>query len=222
MAILSLFSRAIGQLASNTYLLYDEQTKEGILIDPGEDCQSILEVVSEHNVQVLAIFATHGHFDHLLGLLEVRLATGAEFFLHAKDEFLLARAQKTAQHFLGYLPDPVPTTFTPLIDGARQTLSNFSLQIIHTPGHTPGSTCFYLAGDKKIKIFYNNQLLDNSGLIFTGDTLLPEEKTDLSHQYSSNKAWYDSIKKIASLPPNTLVLPGHGEAAPLAFYSSIF
>lgn len=214
----------VGQQGTNCYLAWEAQTNQAIIIDPGDDATTLTERISELNLELTGIYLTHGHFDHVLGLLELQLATGVPFFMHPADAFLLERAQSTAQHF-GHQSDPVPTNFTPLAASADHPttvdlLPDVNATVLHTPGHTPGSVCFLLSG-KETTFFFEGEQLDCHQIIFTGDTLLPEEKTDVSHQYSSAKDLTQSFKKLQIIPGDTLVAPGHGELLPFAVYSPI-
>lgn len=215
MSAIEIIRIPVGQQATNCYLVWERDSLQALVVDPGDEATTLTELISERNLAVEGIYLTHGHFDHVMGLLELRLATGAPFYMHPADKFLLDRAESTAHHF-GHESDPVPADFTPL---ATIALPHTRWQILHTPGHTPGSVCLYFSAD--VRIFLDGGELDTHQVVFTGDTLLPEEMTDTSHRYSSSKDLWESFKKITTLPEETLVFPGHGEPLPRVAYSHI-
>ncbi len=215
MSVIEIIRMPVGQQATNCYLVWEQNTKQGVIVDPGDDATSITEKISELGLQIEGIYLTHGHFDHLLGLLELLLATGAPFYMHPADAFLLTRAQSTAQHF-GFESDPVPTDFVALCAVA---LPQTEWKVIETPGHTPGSVCLMLTSE--VPIFLDGSELDEHQVLFTGDTLLPEEKTDTSHRYSSTKELRASFAKLRDIVGQTVVLPGHGLPLPLVAYEAL-
>lgn len=192
----------LGQLQANCYLLI--QDKDCILIDPADDASFLLEEISRQNLNLVAMLATHGHFDHVMAVGEIQLSLKVPFYIHEKDLFLIKRLKETAKHFLGYEPHVIEPTIIKNFPngelkisrpkGDRPLAENF--QIIQTPGHTPGGCCFYFPEEQAL---------------FTGDTIFKEARgrTDLS--YSSKKDLNDSINQlIESLPTETIIYPGHG------------
>lgn len=158
---------------------------DGIIIDPGDDAEYIM---SHCKTKPTMIVATHGHFDHIMAAYALQLAYNIPFYIHKKDIFLLARMQSSAKHFLGLKdidPPPYPSEMK-------------DIMYIHTPGHTPGSICLY---------FPKNNILFSGDTIFAGGAV---GRTD--HEYSDKAALSRSIQTILSLPPETKLFPGHGEA----------
>jgi len=188
----------IGQLDTNCYLVWEEETKECLVIDPADDGVSISEEINSKNLKVKYIFLTHGHFDHCLGALDLKLIYNIDFGCSSKDAFLLDRQDETAKHFLKrkiQVPNFVK------IDIDLDKIKNFKLgeeefEVIKTPGHTPGSVCFY----------FNKQ-----NLLFSGDTLFAGLRGRTDFKYGSTKNIFASLKKLMKLNLNTLVLPGHGD-----------
>ncbi|MBI4973966.1 MBL fold metallo-hydrolase [Candidatus Roizmanbacteria bacterium] len=184
----------LGQLQANCYLLI--QDKECILIDPADDANFLLEEISRQNLNLIAMLATHGHFDHVMAVGEIQLSMKVPFYIHEKDLFLINRLKETAKHFLGYEPQIIDPTIIKNLPNSSLKILNFKFQIIKTPGHTPGGCCFYLPEEQAL---------------FTGDTIFKEAvgRTDLS--YSSKKDLNDSINQlIKSFPEETVIYPGHG------------
>ncbi|MCB9801933.1 MAG: MBL fold metallo-hydrolase [Pseudomonadales bacterium] len=184
----------LGQLHTNCYLVSNEVTSECILIDPADDGDFLSEKIIEQQLKLKAIYLTHGHFDHVLGLLSVVTNFNTPAYLHPKDQFLLEKAASSAQHWLGHPVDPVPTHATPYKN--EVSLLGETMRIIHTPGHTPGSVCIYA---------------EQSNLLFSGDTLFHQAVGRTDTSYGNSHKLYTSIKAILDLPRHTIVLPGHGE-----------
>lgn len=185
----------LGELATNCYLLWDDESKEGVVIDPADDGIGISEVIESKKIKLKYILATHGHFDHLLGGLELKLIYQVPFGCSSRDEFLLKRQKETAKFFLGREIE-VPNFFTIDIDLDRidnLKIGKLLVKVIKTPGHTPGGVSFLV-----------------EDLLFTGDTLLADGagRTDLS--YSSARDIRGSLTKLEKYPDVT-ILPGHGE-----------
>lgn len=190
-------SFTLGELATNCILLWDDSTNETVIIDPAASGDFIVQEVLNRQLTPTAIWLTHGHFDHVLGLLEVATAFDLPIWLHQADTFLLAQAAASAQHWLHITPDPVPPATHFWQEGDQLWVGNHQCTVLHTPGHTPGSVSVYS---------------ETNDVLVSGDTLFKGTigRTDFS--YSDPKQMQKSLKKLLALPPATLVLPGHGEA----------
>lgn len=186
----------VGQLATNCYLVMDEATREVIIIDPGDDADYITRVISDLQAKPKAIVATHGHFDHILAVTELKLAYQIPFLVNKKDEFLLARMQDSARFFTHHNVDPSPTIDGYLEGGDKLEIGNRKLEITDTPGHTPGSISLYSKKDKAL---------------FCGDVVFAEGKVGrVDFSYSSPKELKKSLWKLLALPGETKVYSGHG------------
>lgn len=187
----------VGQLQTNCYLIIDPKAQESIIIDPGDDADYVIRIIQDEKVTPTKIIATHGHFDHILSVLELKLAFNIPFYANLKDEFLIKTAKKRAEHFLPNQADLVSPIDHNLTNKTIIKVGDSDLKVIETPGHTPGSICLY---NKELKI------------LFSGDTLFKEGvgRTDLS--YSSNADLIKSLKRISSLSKNTTIYPGHGDS----------
>ncbi len=185
----------LGQLDTNCYLAWCEKTDEVIIIDPADEGGFISEKILELNLKPVAIILTHGHFDHILGLLELKLNfPKTPIMAHEADLFLIESVQKRAQHWLKMQVNPAPKVDKLLKEGNQIKFGQEVLTVLHTPGHTPGSICLY-----------------SDLVMFTGDTLFKDGaigRTDLS--YSSPKKIQQSLKKIKDLPGSQQMYSGHG------------
>lgn len=196
--MLSFEKMVIGDLETNCYLVWNEKTKECLVIDPADDGIGISEEINSKKLEVKSVFLTHGHFDHSLGALDLKLIYNADFGCSCEDTFLLDRQDETAKHFLKK-EIQVPNFIK--IDIDLDKIKNFKLgeeiiEIIKTPGHTPGSVCFY---NKKNKF------------LFSGDTLFAGCRGRTDFSYGSTKKIFESLKKLMKLDKETRVMPGHGE-----------
>lgn len=184
----------VGPLGVNCYIVGDAKTREAIIVDPGGNARDILDTLRREQVKPVAIVNTHAHFDHLIALNQVREKTGAPFWIHAAEAPVLASAQLGARMFGFAMAQPKPADRL-LHDGEVMNLGALSLQVLHTPGHTPGGIC--LRGDT---------------FVIVGDTLFQGSigRTDLpGGDYATLMA---SIRdKLMPLPDETVVYPGHGE-----------
>lgn len=190
----------LGELQTNCYLLVEDN--HCLIIDPADSADFILEEIQRRNLKVDGIFATHGHFDHVLGAGELQLSLEIleqrEFPVHIfeEDMFLMKRTKETAQHFLNHVPKTLPINHFEYLKEEPMQIGEFSFEVLHTPGHTPGSSCFYFSTDS---------------VIFTGDTLFKDGIGDYSHSYSDKKQLMNSVKRILDLDEGTTIYPGHGE-----------
>lgn len=189
----------VGPLACNCYVVGDPATKEAVVIDPGGDADAIAGAVSERGLTVTAIVATHAHFDHVLAAEQVRSKTGAPFHLHAGDKVLLDWLEESGRMFMGIETGPPPEIDTYPDEGDVLKAGDVVLQVIHTPGHSPGSIS--LAADTAV---------------FSGDTLFAGSvgRTDLPG--GDPQALVSSIKgklfRMGDEFHEVPVYPGHGPA----------
>lgn len=194
-------SLVVGSLQTNCYLICDTITSDTLIIDPGDDAFYIENIISDKRFHPTTIIATHGHFDHILGVTELQLAYRIPFLIHKKDHFLVSHMQSSAKHFLKIDVDPTPRIDRECIGGEKITIGKTSFSLIETPGHTLGSICLY---QKK------------EGILFTGDLLFAEGgmgRTDFS--YSDKNHLDESLAKIFRLPEKTIIYPGHGKLSTL-------
>jgi glyoxylase-like metal-dependent hydrolase (beta-lactamase superfamily II) len=188
----------VGPLGVNCFILGDKQSNEGVVVDPGADCEIILAAVARFGIKVKYIVNTHGHFDHVGCNRQVQERTAAELLIHEKDLELLSLAAKSAQMYgLQVENSPAPARY--LTDGMRLDFGRRSIEVLYTPGHTQGGCSL---------------LLRNEQLVITGDTLFADSvgRTDLPG--GSHDQLIASIKaKLMPLPDETVVWPGHGPSS---------
>lgn len=181
-------------LDNNAYLVVDEASKQAAVIDTGLGAKDLLAKAEQLGVKIIYILNTHGHPDHTADDAPLKTATGAKLGIFEVDAYRLARNAKETRWFLPVPPPPaVPDLL--LKEGTSIPIGGITLETLHTPGHTEGSCCFYNEAD---------------GILFSGDTLFAGScgRTDtLGGSPAKMKA---SLQRLAQLPPETRVLPGHG------------
>ena len=187
----------VGLLACNCTILGDEKSHEAIVIDPGDNVSRIHDRLTELGLQLKQIIVTHAHIDHVGGALKLKRLTGAPIYLNENDLPLL-KMMDTQAAWLGMRPPEIAPPDANLANGEVVGLTQYPAQVLHTPGHTPGSICLYFAPLK---------------LLVAGDTLFAGSigRTDLPG--GNFYQIIDSINsQILTLPDETRVFPGHGQA----------
>ncbi len=186
----------VGPLQCNCTILADPVSREAVVIDPGDEPERILRALEAEKLHVVALLHTHAHLDHITGSRAVKEATGAPIRLHADDRPLYDALPEQAALF-GFRADaPLPPDAA-IADGEIVRFGPYRLRAIHTPGHTPGSTCFSLEGDVP--------------RLFSGDTLFRRSigRTDLWG--GDTDAILGSIRgRLFTLAGDTPVVCGHG------------
>ncbi|HEX7017483.1 MAG TPA: MBL fold metallo-hydrolase [Patescibacteria group bacterium] len=186
----------LGALETNCYLVYDDKNRQAMVIDPADDGSFISEKILELQLDLQAIVLTHGHFDHVLGLLELELNFNVPVYMHEADLFLIKQAQSSAHHWLRRQVDPVPLPTATLSEGQKLEIGTLNFEIIETPGHTPGSVSLYSP---------------ESNLLFSGDTLFKAAVGRTDFRYSDPQQLRASLDRLFELPEETIVYPGHGK-----------
>ena len=185
----------VGPLQCNCSIIGDEQTREAMVIDPGDNIEHVLEIVRKHGLTVKQIVVTHAHIDHVGGAMKLKRATGAPILLNENDYALLKMLPIQATWIGVATPESV-TIDQPVRDADVVRAGSLAANVIHTPGHTQGSVCLYFPADK---------------MLIAGDTLFAGSigRTDLPG------GDFDTIiaslhQRVLALPDETVVVPGHG------------
>jgi hydroxyacylglutathione hydrolase len=186
---------------TNCFIIWDEETKEGIVLDPGGDAAGILREIKAENIKIIGIVITHAHIDHVGALGAIRDATGAQIMIHKEELPVLKYASKMGGMFGVRIEEP-PEPDRLLSEGDVINFGKYSLKVLETPGHSPGGI----------------SLIASDGITcFSGDTLFAQSigRTDLPG------GDYDTLirgikTKILPLGDDVKVYPGHGPATTVA------
>ncbi len=188
----------VGMLACNCSIVGDESTGEAVVIDPGDNVERVQEILTRNNLRAKYIVATHAHIDHVGGIEKLKRATGAAVLMHQSDLPLYENLAAQA----AWLGIPAPSSVAVdqfLKEGDVLRSGGLRFEVLHTPGHSPGSLCLYLpAGQSRI---------------FSGDTLFQNSigRTDLWGG-SYGQILRSIHEKLMRFPDETPVYPGHGDS----------
>ena len=186
----------VGILACNCSVVGDEATKEAIVIDPGDEVERVQAILTRHGLKVKYIIATHAHIDHVGGLSKLQELTRAPALMHEADWPLYQNLAAQAA-WLGVEPPGLAEVSRFLREGDGLRWGSLSLEVLHTPGHSPGSLALYVTGE-------------NAG-IFAGDTLFQGGVGRWDLWGGSEEQLLRSIReKLLPVPDKTPVFPGHG------------
>ncbi len=187
----------VGPLQCNCSIIGDEQSREAMVIDPGDDLDQIVAILKEKKLKVKQIVVTHAHIDHVGGATKLKKLTGAPLLLNQNDQMLLDMMDVQAGWIGVEAPDEIEIDQS-VKTGDKVAIAHHEAQVLHTPGHTEGSICLYFEPQK---------------VLIAGDTLFQGSigRTDLP---GGN---YDKIirsihENLLTLPDETVVIPGHGDA----------
>ena len=183
----------VGPLFSNCYIVWDDKEKQGVIIDPGDDPQLILKRLEELNIEIKYILATHGHFDHVGAVAPIRRELNVEFLAHKGDSFFIEDGENAASRWGFHIEQPPkPDRF--ISDGEKLKVGKFELEVLYTPGHSPGGVCFL-----------------NDRMVFGGDTLFQGSIGRTDFRKGSFEDLAKSIRtRLYILPDDTIVFTGHG------------
>lgn len=192
----------LGEIGTNTYVL--ESDGAFAVVDPAVENDELVSFLNNKNVKYILL--THGHFDHIGGVNALKAAFGAKVFVHSLDECMLLDGNKSLYNSHFGTSQKAIKADTLLDDGDEIMLGNEMIKVMHTPGHTLGSVCY---------------ILEDSRIILSGDTLfrLSAGRTDLAgiSPLEAGRKEIASLSKIAALPGDYAVLPGHGDTTTLQF-----
>jgi glyoxylase-like metal-dependent hydrolase (beta-lactamase superfamily II) len=191
----------VGMLQCNCSIFGDESTHEAMVVDPGDEIESILEIVKRHGLKVKSIVITHAHIDHIGGAQKMKQATGAPVYMNLNDTGLQKMLDVQAA-MLGMRPVENVAIDLPAKEGDSLVVGTTEFHVLHTPGHTQGSICLFSPAENKL---------------VAGDTLFRDSigRTDLPG--GNGKQILQSIHdKLLPLPDETIVIPGHGDVTTIA------
>lgn len=185
----------VGLLECNCSVFGDETSREGLVVDPGDQVDDVLEIIERHGLHLKAIIITHAHIDHIGGAQKLKQATGAPVYMNLNDMELQKGLDRQAA-WLGVEPPEPVAIDAPARDGDRLVIGATELLVLHTPGHTQGSISLWIPAEEKL---------------VAGDTLFRDSigRTDLPG--GDGRQILRSIHdKLLPLPEQTVVIPGHG------------
>ncbi|HZL26360.1 MAG TPA: MBL fold metallo-hydrolase [Acidobacteriaceae bacterium] len=185
----------VGILQCNCTILGDETSREAIVVDPGYEIPRILTLLARHRLTVRQIVVTHAHIDHIASALALKKITGAPIIYNQADLPLVAMMEQQAGWIAVATPEVAPPDHSPA-DGEILSVRGIETTILHTPGHTEGSVSLYVP---------------QAGLLLAGDTLFAGSvgRTDLPGG-DFRKMLASIRERLLPLPPETVVVPGHG------------
>jgi hydroxyacylglutathione hydrolase len=190
--------RTVGPFEENCYLVVDEAVGRGVLVDPGDEPDTLLDMVRDAGVTIDAIWITHGHLDHIGGIRGVRATWPVPVYLHPADRQLFARADRQAAMYGVPFEQPDPPD-RELGEGDVMSVGELRFDVLHTPGHAPGHVIFV-----------------GEGVVLGGDLLFAGSigRTDLP--FADPARMERSLERVAALEPSLIVHPGHGPSTTIA------
>ena len=183
----------VGQVATNCYFAINGETKEMLVIDPGDSAKMLADKINQEGLKPQAILLTHGHFDHVLAAEELAGIFGVKIYAHEKEQDTLENPGKNVSLMVGGRDAYHADVYVK--DGEVLELAGMKVKVLHTPGHTAGGCCYYL---------------EEEGALFSGDTLFCQSVGRTDFPGGSMSEIVRSIKeKLMALPDEVRVYPGH-------------
>ncbi len=186
---------ALGTLWTNCYLIWDSNG-DGFIVDPGGPAEDVESFIRDNDILIHWIILTHGHADHIGGIQELRNLSENGVGIHYEDSDCLTDANKNLSSFME-TPITIPAAERELSDKDSLTVGTMEIEIIHTPGHTPGGICLLVTDA-------------DDHILLTGDTLFAKSVGRSDLPGGNENVLFESLKKLEYLPDNLKVYPGHG------------
>ena len=183
----------VGPLFSNCFIAWDDNVKQGVIIDPGDDADTILKTVKKLGIEIKHILATHGHFDHVGAVAPLKRELKVDFLAHKEDFFFIEDGENAANRWgIDIEQPPKPDRF--IEDGEKIKVGGFELEVLYTPGHSPGGVSFL-----------------HDRMVFCGDTLFQGSIGRTDFRKGSFEELAKSIRtRLYTLPDDTIAYTGHG------------
>lgn len=200
MADMKIRSLVLGMVATNCYFVMNQETNELLLIDPADNLEAIQQQVLKMDGKPSAVLLTHGHFDHILAAADLRDKYQIPVYIHRLEEEVLERPDLNLS---GQWMNAFSMKADQLVqEGDSIELAGFKIQVLHTPGHTQGSVCYYFPDE---------------AVLFSGDTLFAQSygRTDFPTS-SMNQMQLSITRLLSTLPEETKVYPGHSESTDIS------
>ena len=194
-------SMTLGMVATNCYLIINKETKEALLIDPADNALRISNVIEENVCTLKAILLTHGHFDHIMALNELKKRYNVPVYAHEEEEDVLKQASLNMSGMIGQIYTTQADIYVK--DGEHLKLAGLDIIVLHTPGHTKGGVCYYLPEEK---------------VLMSGDTLFHCSIGRTDFPTGSMSQLVRSVKEqLFVLPDDVQVYPGHDSVTSIGY-----
>ena len=194
-------SMTLGMVATNCYLIINKETKEALLIDPADNALRISNVIEENVCTLKAILLTHGHFDHIMALNELKKRYNVPVYAHEEEEDVLKQSSLNMSGMIGQIYTTQADIYVK--DGEHLKLAGLDIIVLHTPGHTKGSVCYYLPEEK---------------VLMSGDTLFHCSIGRTDFPTGSMSQLVRSVKEqLFVLPDDVQVYPGHDSVTSIGY-----
>ncbi len=201
MSKLEIYHIVLGMVRTNCYILKNTDTRQALIVDPADEPENIKRAVSDADVEPVGILLTHGHYDHIMAVNQIKEQYGAVIYACAAEHEMLADANlnMSYSHPMGAVSVKADVELT---DGQIFEAAGFSIQMLHTPGHTSGSCCYYIASED---------------VLISGDTLFCESVGRTDFPTGSTRQIIESLHRLLdTIPEETDVLPGHESTTTIA------